>query len=68
MHFAQHQRLDGIEFSVGRQVEVLCGVLVDLKQAAHTPPTEVRGALLVFPHFFRLGDSLGGTSAKSHFL
>lgn len=52
MHFAQHQRLDGIEFSVRRQVEILRGVLVDLKQAANFPP-EVRGALLgFFPHLF----------------
>lgn len=70
MHFAQHQRLDGIEFSVRRQVEILRGVLVDLKQAANFPP-EVRGALLgFFPHLFtfRLSDSVGGTSDRSHFL
>ena len=34
---AQHQRLDGVEFPVRRQVEVLSGVLVNLKRRESFP-------------------------------
>lgn len=32
MHFAQHQRLESVEFSVRCQIELFYGVLVDLKE------------------------------------
>lgn len=37
VHSAQHQRLDGIEFSVRRQVEIFSGILVNLKRGVLFP-------------------------------